>query len=144
MTKKNNDTFEYNDEHCGGCGCGCDCNEDHDDVEDFEFEDMDEMDVIYLTLDDDTELECNVLGIFAVDEDEYIALAPVDDEQVLLYKYKDLGNDEFDLLPIEEEDEFEMVSEAFYSLFLDEDFEDEDDFVEYENYDDLDEEDDEE
>ena len=44
----------------------CCCGHDHE-------EDM-EMEVITLTLDDDSELECAVLGIFDVDEKNYIAL----------------------------------------------------------------------
>ena len=99
------------------------CNHDH------EHEDMD---VIYLTLDDDTELECGVLGIFEVEDKEYIALLPIDDEEVLLYEYKELEDEEFDLLPIAEE-EFETISEAFYALYShDEDEIEEDDEVEEE------------
>ncbi len=133
MVDKKDDVFEYNDEHCGGCGCGGDCSDDHE-YEDFEFEDMDGNDIIYLTLDDDTELECSVLGIFEVEDVEYIALLPMGEEEVLLYRYVELEDDEFDLLPIEDEGEFETVSEAFEALFLDDE-----DFVEYENYDELEE-----
>lgn len=133
MDNKKDETFEYNDEHCGGCGCGVNC-EDHD-HEDFEFEDMDGNDIIYLTLDDDTELECNVLGIFEVEDVEYIALLPMGEEEVLLYRYIELEDDEFDLLPIEDDKEFATVSEAFEALFMDDD-----DFIEFENYDDLDDE----
>lgn len=131
MDNKKDETFEYNDEHCGGCGCGCDCGDDHE-HEDFEFEDMDGNDIIYLTLDDDTELECSVLGIFEVEDVEYIALLPMGEEEVLLYKYIEHEDEEFDLLPIEDEGEFETVSEAFEALFMDDE-----DFVEYENYDEL-------
>jgi len=131
MDNKKDENFEYNDEHCGGCGCGVDCNEEHDD-EFLEFgEEEDE--IMYLTLDDDTELECSVLGIFQVEEDEYIALLPIGEDEVLLYKYVELEEDDFDLLPIDNEEEFETVSEAFYTLFSDDE---DDDFVEYEKYDD--------
>lgn len=102
MDNKNKDL-----EHCDTCGCG----HDHD---------HEEMDVIYLTLDDDSELECGVIGIFEVEDKEYIALLPIGEEEVLLYEYKDLGEEDFDLLPIEDEEEFELVSEAFYALYSDE------------------------
>lgn len=108
-----NDKKHIHDEHCNH-----DHNHDHD--HDHEHEDMD---VIYLTLDDDTELECAVLGIFEVEDKEYIALLPIDDEEVLLYEYKELEDEEFDLLPIEEED-FELVSEAFNALYSEDDEED--------------------
>lgn len=129
MDNKKDETFEYNDEHCGGCGCGANCDEEHE-YDEFEFDDED--DIIYLTLDDDTELECKVLGIFEVEDDEYIALLPVGEEEVLLYKYIELDEEEFELGSIEDEAEFETVSEAFNALFLDDE-----DFVEYENYDEL-------
>lgn len=135
MDKDKDEVFGYNDESCGGCGCGCDNSED-DHVEEFDLDEED--DIMYLTLDDDTELECKVLGIFEVEDNEYIALLPVgedDEEDVLLYRY--IGNEddeEFELLLIEEEDEFEIVSQAFYALFVDDD---EDDFVEYGSYEDA-------
>lgn len=96
-------------------GCDHDHNHDHED-----------MDIIYLTLDDDTELECEVLGIFEVEDKEYIALLPIGEEEVLLYKYVEISDEEFELELIEDEEEFGYVSEAFYALFSDDDFEDED------------------
>lgn len=97
------------DEHCEDCGCG----HDHE-----------EMEVMYLTLDDDTELECEVLGIFEVEDKEYIALLPLEEEEVLLYEYVELEDEEFDLLPIEDEKEFELISEAFTALYSDDEYED--------------------
>ena len=109
MTNKHDEN-----DHCG-CGCGCE----------------DDMDVIYLTLDDDTELECNVLGIFEVEDYEYIALAPIDNDQVLLYRYEE-DDEGFDLINIEDDEEFEIVSEAFYTLFIEEDS----DFIDDEDFED--------
>ncbi len=105
---------EYDD----NCDCGCE----------------DDMDVIYLTLDDGKELECNVIGTFEVDDEEYIALVPIDDDQVLLYRYED-DEEGFDLINIEDDEEFDIVSEAFYTLFVDEDL----DFYGDENFEDYDE-----
>lgn len=79
-----------------------------------------EPDKIYLTLTDDTEVECNILGTFEVDELEYIALVPIDEEEVLLYRFQEKG-DNLELINIEDDEEFEMVSEAFYTLFVEED-----------------------
>ena len=42
--------------------CGCGCGHDHDD---HVHEEM-EMETLTLTLDDDTEMECGILGVFAV------------------------------------------------------------------------------
>ena len=103
------DKHDNNHEHC--CNCG---NHDHGE---------EEMDIIQLTLDDDSILECGVLGIFEVEEKEYIALLPLEedepDNEALLYEYKDVGNDEFELDLIEDEEEFNSVVDAFYALFSD-------------------------
>lgn len=100
---------------------------DHDHDHDH---DQEEMEIITLTLEDDTELECAVMGIFEVEDKEYIALLPLGDEEeeedVLLYQYKEISDEEFELALIEEEEEFELVSEAFYALYTDEDEIDED------------------
>ena len=117
MEKKHDEDCECkcNEEH--DHECECDCDHEHEfDEQDYE----EEMDIIYLTLDDDTEVECAVLGIFEVEDEEYIALVPLHDEQVFLYKFIEEG-DEFELLTIDDDEEFETVSEAFEILFVEED-----------------------
>lgn len=92
------------------CGCGHDHEHDHEEME---------METMFLTLDDDTEVECGILGVFAVEGiegKEYIALLPLEDETVLLYQYEEDG-EEVELSVIEEDAEFDKVSEAFYELF---------------------------
>ena len=51
---------------------------------------------------------------------------PENDDRVLIYKYSELENDEIDLQNIEDDAEFEKVTEAFWEVFGDEDFERED------------------
>lgn len=89
------------------CGCGCDHEHDH---EDFELETM------FLTLDDDKEVECGILGVFDVEGKEYIALLPLEDETVFLYAYSEV-DDEIQLDVIEDDATFEKVSNAFYELY---------------------------
>lgn len=93
------------------CGGSCGCNHDHDHDHDHEQEEM-----MVLTLDDDTELECHVIGIFDVADSEYIALLPVDEDEVLLYKYIEFENEEFELSAIDDEAEFQAVVDVFNSL----------------------------
>ena len=88
------------------CSCGC----GHEHGEEMELETM------YLTLDDDTEIECGILGVFEVDSKEYIALLPKEEEEVYLYQYKEKG-EEISLEVIEDDEEFEKVSNAFYDLY---------------------------
>lgn len=75
---------------------------------------------VTLTLDNDEELECAVLTIFEADSRQYIALLPLDengdndDGQVYLYRFIDNGEDEEPGLEnIEDDDEFERVSDVF-------------------------------
>ncbi len=144
MNKKEEKNFEYNDEYCEECGCGVECEDPlKHDREDLEFHNVDEASIMHLTLDDNTEIDCLVLGFFEVDDKEYVALLPEEEEDVLVYEYIELEDEAFDLKYIENEDEFEIVTDAFYTLFSDEDIEEieahhlEDNFIEYDNYDEL-------
>lgn len=108
-----------------GCGCGCGHEHEHDQMN------------VTLTLDDGTELECAVLCIFPVEDKDYIALVPVDNEdddeegEIFLYQFIEHENEEIELLNIENDDEFEAVSDAFDELMdseeFDEMFDDEED-----------------
>ena len=97
------------------CGCGCGHDHEHE-------EDVMDLETMFPTLDDDTEMECGILGVFEVEGlegKEYIALLPLEDETVLLYEYKEVG-DEIELNVIEDDDEFDKVSNAFYDMYEDE------------------------
>lgn len=89
----------------------CDCNENHQDLE--------ELETMTLILEDDRELECYVLGVFACNSKDYIALLPTEEEDVLLYRYQEEG-EEVILENIEEDDEYDEVSEAFVQLMNEE------------------------
>ena len=98
-------------EHDENCDCGC----DHDHEEGYE--------TIILTLDDDSEMVCIVLGIFECEGNDYIALLPEDEEDgedVFIYKYKEVNEEEVELDVIESEEEFEKVSKTFEEIFDDE------------------------
>ena len=93
------------------CSCGCEHDHEHE---------MEEMETMTLTLDDDTELNCGIIGVFEVDGIEYIALLPEDDDTVLIQQYNEDG-EEVELSLIEDDDTFEKVSQAFDVLWEDED-----------------------
>ncbi len=88
-------------------------------------QDEDDM-TVTLTLDDDTELECAVVAIFPVQDRDYIALLPLDDEseEVFLYRFKQSADDNLELENIEDDEEFEIVADAYDQLVDDEEFED--------------------
>ncbi|WP_167958178.1 DUF1292 domain-containing protein [Anaerosporobacter faecicola] len=101
--------------HDDNCNCGCN-EEEHG--------------MVTLTLDDGTEMECIVLTIFPVGENDYIALLPADEaetdeeSEVFLYRFKQLENDEIELLNIEDDAEYEAVADAFDQFLDDEEFQD--------------------
>lgn len=75
---------------------------------------IEEADFITLEFDDGVEVECEIMGVFDYDGKEYIALIPNDDtDDVYIYGYKEIGNDEFELVDIEDDDEFEKVVAEF-------------------------------
>ena len=81
------------------------------------------LDTVTLTLEDDTEVECAILAIFPADENQYIALMPLDEdgeqkgEDIYLYRFIDNGDDEEpDLENIDDDEEFEIASDAFDEL----------------------------
>lgn len=76
---------------------------------------------VTLTLDDGKELECVVLTIFPAGDKEYIALLPIDDEEaeegeVYLYRYTEDEDGQPNLENIEDDDEYEIVADAFDEL----------------------------
>ena len=93
---------------------------------DSEFKDRDTM---TLDLDDGGKLECIVLNVFPVNNREYIALLPMNDEghveevaQIFLYRFEELGDDEVNLETIEDDDEFELVSDYFDEMLDEQEF----------------------
>lgn len=80
---------------------------------------------VTLDLDDGRTLECAILTILEVEEQDYIVLVPVDENdepmdegEVYIYRYYE-ENDEPYLENIESDEEYEKVAEAF-DEYLDE------------------------
>ncbi|HEY8436506.1 MAG TPA: DUF1292 domain-containing protein [Haloplasmataceae bacterium] len=104
---------------------------------------MFENDVISLYDNEGNEVLYQVLLTFESDEFEkkYVLLVPAeidpedDDLEVLAYSYTETEDGEFkDLVPVESDEEWDMIEEVFYTEFGDEDdddldfeFDDEDD-----------------
>ena len=75
---------------------------------------IEETDVITLEFDDGAEIECEIMGVFDYNGKEYIALIPDDGtDDVYIYGYKEVGEDEFELVDIEDDAEFESVVAEF-------------------------------
>ncbi len=102
-------------EHTHDGDCGCEINEE-------------EL-IVTLTLDDDEEVNCSVICIYTVKEQEYVALLPLDengegneDGHVYLYKYA-----EEDGQPVIEnigsDEEYEAAADAFDEWLDEQEFE---------------------
>ena len=104
--ENNNGVTPCTSEDCSGCeGCGTDGEA-----------------TVTLTLDDGTVQECAVLTIFPVDDKQYIALLPLDengqneDGEVYLYRYSKDAAGQPKLENIESDEEYEIASDAFDEL----------------------------
>ena len=115
------DTHDHGHHHHEGC-CGNHGHADHECCGHHHHDEDEEPITLDLILDDGQEVKCEVVGIFEVEGKEYIALLPFDDDRVLLYTYEEDG-EELNLENIENDEEFKKVSETFWEIFGDEDFE---------------------
>jgi hypothetical protein len=122
-------------ENKNGCGCGhdhdhddCGCGHDHESM-------------MTLTLEDDSELHCHVIGVFDVEDKQYIALLPEGEEEALIYRYSENDSEQgFELSNIDSDEEFEAAEDTLFALLEDDDEWEEDD-EEYEFEDEEDDED---
>ena len=78
------------------------------------------MDTVTLLLDNDESVECAILCILPVQGKDYIALLPLDDEgdteeesRVFLYRYIEHEDGEPELENIDDDEEFEIVADAY-------------------------------
>lgn len=96
---------------CASCGGGCGSS-------------MDEHHTITLTMEDDTEVECAILTIYPVEEKEYIALLPLDENgqnqngEVFLYAFSRTADGDPMLANIEDDDEYEKAAQAFDTILM--------------------------
>ena len=81
---------------------------------------------VTLDLDDGTSVECAIMTILEVDEQDYMVLVPLDENdepieegEVYIYRYFEDEEGNASLDNIDNDDEFERVSECF-DEFLDE------------------------
>lgn len=78
------------------------------------------MDTVTLLLDNDESVECAILCVLPVQGKDYIALLPLDDEgdteeesRVFLYRYIEHEDGEPELENIDDDEEFEIVADAY-------------------------------
>ena len=86
-------------------------------------------DTMTLDLDDGSKVECIVVNVFTVNNRQYVALLPMnedgsvdDDAQVWLYRFVELGEGDVQLDQIEDDEEYDLVSDYFDELLDAEEF----------------------
>lgn len=78
---------------------------------------MEEADIITLEFDEGEALECEIMGVFEHAGKEYIALIPLDDsDDVFIYEYREVGDDQFEIVDIEDDTVFEDVVAEFDAI----------------------------
>ncbi|HKK96436.1 MAG TPA: DUF1292 domain-containing protein [Anaerovoracaceae bacterium] len=72
---------------------------------------------ITLQFDDGVEEECEIMGVFEAEGKEYIALAPDNGtDDVYIYGYKEVDDDSFEIIDIENDSEFEKAVSEFDAI----------------------------
>lgn len=73
---------------------------------------------VTLTLEDDTELECAVIAIFPVQDNHYVAMIPLGEENpnVFLYRIKRSEEGAVELENIDDDEEYVIAADAYNSL----------------------------
>ena len=78
---------------------------------------------VTLDLDDGSQVECEILTIFDIGEQDYIALLPLDESgepnaegEVFIYRYSEDANGDPSLENIQSDEEYEAVSDRFDEL----------------------------
>lgn len=93
---------------------------------------MDEREFITLFDEEGNETEFEVLGVINIEDNDYAILIPEDEENDQAYIFRITTNEDNEeiLSEVEDDDEFEMVKEAWEALCDDEfdEMDDEDDF----------------
>ncbi len=81
----------------------------------------DDSDFITLEFDDGVEVQCEIMGVFDFEGKEYIALIPDDgSDDVFIYGYREVGDDEFELVDILDDNEFDRVVAEFDKIVAEE------------------------
>lgn len=90
--------------------------------------------MVTLDLDDGTKVDCEILTIFTVGEQDYIALTPTEGEdgdeeesEVFFYRYAEDADGTPSLGNIEDDDEYDAVTDRFDELLDEAEFDDMDD-----------------
>lgn len=94
--------FSIEKSHGEDCDCGC-----QDEV----------LNKMTMVMDSGEEIDTEIVGIFDIEDESYIALVEEGYEDVMLYKFVEDEGEEVELIDLDD-DEFELASEAYIELFV--------------------------
>lgn len=76
-----------------------------------------ELDIITLEFDDETTIDCEIMGVFDCDGKEFMALIPDDgSDDVYIYGYEEDKDGNFELLDIKSDEVFKRAVEEFEKI----------------------------
>ena len=76
-----------------------------------------DVDIVTLEFDDGTTMECEIMGIFDYNDEDYVALIPDDDsDDVYIYGYEEYEDGTFEILDIVNDELFEKVAKEFDTI----------------------------
>ncbi|MDD5922502.1 MAG: DUF1292 domain-containing protein [Eubacteriales bacterium] len=76
-----------------------------------------ELEVITLEFDDDTKVDCEIMGVFDYNDKDYIALIPEDGtDDVYIYAYQEYDDGSYELTDIEDDQLFAAVAKEFEAI----------------------------
>lgn len=80
------------------------------------------VEIITLEFDDDTRMDCEIMGIFDYDGKDYIALIPEDgSDDVYIYGYEEDEEENFELIDITDDELFSKVAHEFEAIMASQD-----------------------
>lgn len=80
-----------------------------------------DVEIITLEFDDETVVNCEVMGVFDFEDKDYIALIPQDGtDDVYIYAYQEYDDGSFELIDIEDEALFAKVAKEFENIMAEE------------------------
>lgn len=76
-----------------------------------------EMDIITLEFDDESTMDCEIMGVFDCDGKDFIALIPDDgSDDVYIYGYEEDKDGNFELLDIKSDEVFAKAAKEFEKI----------------------------
>ncbi len=76
--------------------------------------------MVNVVFEDDTELPCEIIGTYEVEDREYMILLPENKDEVFIYRYEPDNGEGRELVLIEDDEEYKKAADAYYKLVEDE------------------------